>query len=114
MDYKRKKELLEAYQNRKPEKGVVSLCCTATGQVFFGLANDTHAEFNSLRAKLNGGMHPNKELQGLWKQYGVEGFALTVAKVLKYDDPHANYKDDLEKLREQCLTENPTARKVWL
>lgn len=113
MDMKRRKELLEAYRNRMPEKGVVQVCCTATGEVFFGLANDTTAEQNSLRTKLSGGGHPNKRLQELWKQYGPEGFELTVAKVLNYEDPTADYTKELQELREACLLQNPAAKKVW-
>ena len=71
MDKAQKKALTEEWKNRRPEMGVISLRCRETGEVFLGTAKDTKAAFNSVRAKLSGGLHPNKRLMELWKQYGV-------------------------------------------
>lgn len=113
MNSERKKELRDAYKNRVPQMGVVSLRCVATGDVFLGLAGDVPAEFNSLRAKLTGGIHPNRELQALWAAHGEAGFELTVAQELEVDDPNGDYRQDLETLRDILLEENPRAKKVW-
>lgn len=113
MDTKRKKELLEAYKNRHPEMGVISYCCKITGEVFLGISTDTKASFNSNNMKLSANWHPNKRLQELWNLYGSEGFELSVIKVLKYDNPHEDHTTELESLREQCLTANPNARRIW-
>lgn len=113
MDLRRKKELLEAYKNRRPEMGVISYCCKETGEVFLGISKDTKADFNSTSVKLASGLHPNKRLQLLWSNYGQENFELSVIKILKYDDPHEDHTAELEKLRDQCLVVNPNARKIW-
>ncbi len=113
MNTDRRKELIEAYRNRRPEMGVVSLRCVATDDVFLGVARDTKAEFNSLQAKLNGGQHPNKRLQGLWNEHGKEGFEYSVLQTLEYDDPAEVDAEDLDELRELCLAENPQASKIW-
>ncbi|GAE87861.1 GIY-YIG nuclease family protein [Acetivibrio straminisolvens] len=113
MDKKRKKELLEAYKNRHPEMGVISYRCKETGDVFLGISKDTKADFNSTNMKLSAKMHPNKLLQELWNKYGLEGFELSVVKVLKYDDPHEDHTEELESLREQCFADNPNARRIW-
>ena len=112
MDIKRKKELLEAYKNRRPEMGVISYCCRETGEVFLGISKDTKADFNSTNMKLVANWHPNKQLQELWNKYGPEGFQLSVIKVLKYDNPNDDHTAKLESLREQCLASYPNARRI--
>lgn len=113
MDAQRKKQLLEEYKHRRPEMGVIALRCRATGEAFFGTSNDTRADFNSLRVKLNSKQYPNKRLQALWNGHGPEGFELSVIKVLKYEDPHEDHWAELEELREQCLAQEPEARRIW-
>lgn len=113
MDMKRKKELLEEYKNRRPEMGVISFRCKVTSEAFLGISNDTKADFNSTTVKLTGKTHPNKRLQELWNLYGKENFDISVVKVLKYDNPSDNHTTKLEELREQCLAEDPKAKKIW-
>ena len=113
MDANRKKELLESYQNRCPEMGVISLFCKETGESFLGISMDTKAGLNSARVKLSSGNHPNKRLLALWNQFGENGFECTVLKVLKYEDPHEDHTAELEELRESCLLANPKAEKIW-
>ncbi|MFD2169854.1 GIY-YIG nuclease family protein [Tumebacillus lipolyticus] len=113
MDSKRKRQLLEEYKNRRPEMGVISFRCHATGEEFLGASKDTKADFNSTRFKLSAGGHPNQRLQELWRQYGESGFDLSVVKILKYDDPQEDHTAELEELREQCLADNKEARRIW-
>lgn len=113
MDINRKKELQEVYRNRRPEMGVVALRCLATEESFLGATRDTKAELNSLRAKLDGGQHPNKRLQELWNTHNVEGFEMLVLQTLKYENPDDVDTEELEELRELCLAENPYASKIW-
>ena len=74
MQTDRRKELRDAYKSRRPDMGVVELRCTATGQRFLGITRNAAKELNSLRAKLNGGGHPNRPLQQLWSEHGENGF----------------------------------------
>ena len=113
MDKAQKKALAEEWKNRRPEMGVISLRCKETGEAFLGIAKDTKAAFNSVRAKLTGGIHPNKRLMELWKQYGEEGFELSVAAALEYEDPQEDHTGELETLRELCLAEDKNAVKLW-
>ena len=113
MDIKRRKELLEAYKYRHPEMGVISYCCKETGDIFLGISKDTKADFNSTNAKLSANRHPNKQLQELWNKYGTEGFKLSVARVLKYDDPNEDHTAELERLRGELFAANPNARRIW-
>jgi hypothetical protein len=113
MDIKRKKQLIEEYENRKPEMGVISFNCVTTKEAFLGISRDIPADFNSNRFKLSANWHPNKRLQELWNQFGESSFELSVPKILKYEDPKADHTDKLEKLYEICLLDNPTARRIW-
>ena len=113
MDKAQRKALVEDWKHRRPEMGVISLRCKATGESFLGISKDMKADFNSVRAKLSGGMHPNRHLMELWKQYGEEGFAFTAAAVLDYEDPLEDHTGELETLRELCLEEDPKAAKIW-
>lgn len=113
MDIKRKRQLLEEYKNRRPEMGVISYRCIVTNESFLGISKDIKADFNSIRYKLATNWHPNKQLQELWNQYGESGFELSVLKDLKYEDPKADYTDELEALREQFLTQDKQARRIW-
>jgi hypothetical protein len=114
MDGKKKRqELVEQYKNRRPEMGVISFRCKATGESFLGTATDTKAGFNSTGCQLNMNLHPNKRLQALWNQYGADGFDLTVVEALKYDDPLEDHTEALEDLREYHLAGDPNAKKIW-
>ncbi len=113
LDKSKRKQLLEKYKNRLPEKGVISYRCRETGESFLGISEDTEADFNSLNMKLSLNSHPNKRLRELWNQYGENGFERSVIRVLKYDDPAEKHTAELEKLREQCLAEDPKASKIW-
>ncbi len=113
MQSDRRKELRDSYKNRRPEMGVVSLACVATGERFLGTTRDAGKELNSLRAKLDGGLHPNRRLQQLWNEHGERGFSFEVAETLDYDRPEDVAADDLDALRELLLAEDPAARKIW-
>lgn len=113
MDMKRKRQLIEEYNNRKPEMGVLSFCCTETGETFLCLSKDTKASINSNRFKLSANGHPNKRMQALWNQYGEKSFEVSVMQVLKYENPNDDHTEELEKLLTQCLALNDTFRRVW-
>lgn len=113
MQTNRKKELLMEYKNRMPEKGIIRVLCLATNESFLEISNDTKATINSITVKLSSHYHPNRHLLNLWQLYSQEGFEFSAIKVLQYEDPTANYKDKLEKMRDECLALDPLAQKVW-
>ncbi len=47
VDRQRRKELLASYKFRRPEMGVISYHCKASGDVFLATFKDTRASFNS-------------------------------------------------------------------
>lgn len=113
MDMRRKRQLLEEYKNRRPEMGILSFCCKTTQEMFLCLSQDTKADINSTRFKLLANSHPNKRLQTLWNQYGESDFDITLMKAFKYESPHDDHRDKLEKQLTECLEENAGAKRVW-
>lgn len=113
MDTNRKQKLLEAWKNRRPEMGVISIQCCATKEMFLATATDIPAKFNRIRFQLHAGNCPNKRLQELWTQYGEDAFELQVVKRLKCDDSEEDKQVELDTLYELCLLENPRARRFW-
>lgn len=113
MQTDRRKALRDAYKIRRPDMGVVSLRCRATGERFLGTTRDAAKELNSLQAKLSGGGHPNRQLQELWNAHGAEGFEYQVEDTLEYENPEDVTADDLHELRELLLADDPEARKIW-
>ena len=108
----RKKELLNAYNDRRPEMGGISFHCRPAGEIFLMPAADIPAKFNRIRFQLSAGSCPNKRLQALWTQYGQDAFVLQTAACLEYDDPKEDHTQELETLCELCLLETPGARRL--
>lgn len=116
MDANRKKELLLEYKNRKPDMGIIAFKCKETLETFLGISTDTKADFNSNKVKLKGNCHPNKRLQQLWTEFGIDGFEICVLEPMPYDDKahDTDYKANMEARREVLLTTVPKANKIWL
>lgn len=70
MDARTKKELVNDWKNRHPEMGVISFHCKLTEETFWDISKDTNADYNSNCFKLQAGIHPNKQMQKLWNEYG--------------------------------------------
>lgn len=109
MDEARKRQIIRAWKFRKPDYGVISIRCKRTGDTFLAAVNDTKRAFNRHTFQLDANGHPNHRLQELWNEYGREGFELTVAAKLEYDDPTEDQTGPLQELLETCLEENPDA-----
>ena len=113
MDSERKRELQESYRQMRPQMGVLSFTCTATGQRFLHASKNVPADINSITFKLNSGYYPNRALLDLWQRYGEDGFSIEVIQELEYRDDVDDYTADLETLRELCMQEDPAAQKLW-
>lgn len=108
-----RKAMIDAYKNRIPDMGIIALTCKATGETFLGASMDIHADFNSIRVKLNSGFHPNRRLLSLWKEHGESGFDLTVLEKVEYKDDTIDYRQKLEDMREAMIENNPLYSKIW-
>ena len=116
MDSQRKRELKEAYRTSRPPMGVLSFRCVPTGESFLLASRNIPGDTNGVTFKLNSDYHPNRHLLELWRRYGEENFQVEVLEELDYrdesDDP-ADYKEELEQLRDLCLERDESASLLW-
>lgn len=116
MDAQRRKELKEEYRSSRPPMGVLAFRCEPTGESFLLASRNIPGDTNGVTFKLNSGYHPNRRLLELWKRYGEGGFRVEVLETLDYregsDDP-ADYKEELEQLRDLCLERDEGASLLW-
>lgn len=116
MDDQRKKELKEQYRTSRPAMGVLSFRCVPTGECFLLASRNIASDANSVTFKLNSGYHPNKRLLELWKHYGEDNFEVEVLDTLEYRDESsdpADYKEELEALRDLCIEQQANASLLW-
>lgn len=116
MNEQRKRELKEEYRASRPPMGVLSFCCVPTGESFLLASRNIAADTNSVTFKLNSGYHPNRHLLELWQRYGEENFKVEVVETLDYRDASndpADYKDELDQLRDLCLERDKNSSLLW-
>lgn len=112
MQTQRKKELLAAYKERRPDMGVISYHCIPTEERFLEITRDAKATFNRHGFQLKMGMHANQTLQTRWNTYGEAQIAQTLLKKLKYKNKEDVTAEALKKLLETCLAEDPQAQRL--
>ncbi|HEX3033138.1 MAG TPA: GIY-YIG nuclease family protein [Bacillota bacterium] len=113
MDQARKKELISQYKQTKPPMGVFIIRSHVNNKYYIQGAKDLRAVINGAQARLASGMHPNRELQKEWQEFGSEKFTIEILEHLEYDKDEAktDYSEDLavlqgfweEKLAEEHL-----------
>lgn len=109
MDKERKKELRAAYDQRKPEMGVV---CWRSGQRrWIAVSKDTRADYNGTLFQLQLGSWPGRELQRAYTE-DPDSFEWSVLKKLEYKERDEDHTDDLELLYLECLDEYPDAMQM--
>jgi hypothetical protein len=91
-----RRELIAAYRERKPPRGVLGIRHLASGKLFVDWAPDLNARWNRHRFALEVGSHPNADLQADWKAFGPEAFAFEVLADLPYrETEEGNPREDL-------------------
>ncbi|MDF2593736.1 MAG: hypothetical protein K0R69_77 [Clostridia bacterium] len=110
----RRKQLLMEYKNRKTEMGIILFQCVPTQDSFIDYSQDTKAEINSNRFKLDVNLHRNTALQKLWNEYGKDAFEIGVLEILPYDEDKEkqDYSKELEALCCRYLRNIEKARRI--
>jgi hypothetical protein len=88
MDKKRRKELQQAYAERKQPIGVFALRNSASGEVWVGASRNFDVQKNGLWVRLANGMSPNADVQTSWKKHGEAAFSYEILECIKDTDPH--------------------------
>lgn len=101
----RKKEIIREYKERKIPSGIFMIKNSVNGKILLGSSFNLEGRLNRHRFQLTTGMHPNRNLQTEWNEYGAEKFLFEILEVVKVtDDPNFNLEDELT-LLEQIWTE---------
>src|SRR5262245_31459176 len=106
MDNARKRELAQAYKERKKRRGVFAVRCAATGQAWVSATPNLDTQQNAVWFMLkNGGSHSNKSLYAAWKAHGEAAFSYDILAELP-DEGQSDYavRADLKALEEEWRT----------
>lgn len=97
----KRNELKQQYKQMKPDMGVFMIKSKTHGKVYLQDAKNLRGGINSCVFQLNAGLHPNKDLQSDWTQYGEDNFLIEILDTLEYakDEPVKDYGDDLAELK---------------
>jgi hypothetical protein len=99
-----RKALVRGYLETPRPAGVYGVRNTATGKTLLGSSSDLPGILNRQRFQLEGGLHPDKELQADWNELGPNAFAFETLDLLKpSDDPGYDPSEDLRALKAMWL-----------
>lgn len=97
----RKKELKMQYRQMKPKMGIFIVRSKVNNKCFLKVTQDLRGVLNGTKVRLEGGFHPNRELQKEWKEFGPENFTIEILEELEYDkdESKTDYSAELEVLQ---------------
>ena len=87
---KTKKEMSQAYKDRRKPAGIFHIKNMVTGRVFLGSSLDLDGVLNSHRFRLQSGLHPNEAMQKDWRERGEGDFRFEILETV----PAAAYEND--------------------
>ncbi len=97
----RKKELKLQYKQTKPQMGIFIIRSKVNNKCYIQATQDLRGVINGAKVRLENGMHPNKELQKKWTEFGSENFTIEILENLEYDkdESKTDYTEDLALLQ---------------
>jgi hypothetical protein len=98
----RRKEITNAYKERKISGGVYTITNTQNGKYFLGYAANIQSVRNRFQFALTTGSTIHPKLQKDWKESGPQAFTLQVLEELeqKPEQSQAEFVEDLQTLEE--------------
>ena len=85
MDKQRRRDIAQAYKDRKVPVGVFSLRCDPTGETWLGMSRNLEGAANGVLFGLRMGSHRNRALQAAWTAHGEAAFTYAVVERLDED-----------------------------
>lgn len=81
--------------------GLFMIRCKANNKCHMEAVHNLNGRMNRSIFQLRASLHPGRELQRDWTEYGEESFAVDVLEKLEYekDDPKTDYSEELAILR---------------
>ena len=101
LDKARKKEITQAWAERKRSQGVFAVRCVASGEVWVDASRNLDSQSNSIWFSLRQGGHRNKAAQAAWNAHGVDAFVYDVLEEISDEDLTPLGVRDLLKVRER-------------
>lgn len=97
----RKKELKLQYKQTRPDMGIFMIRAKGSNKCYIQATQDLKGVINGAKARLGGGLHPNKELQREWNELGEESFTIDILERLEYDkdESKTDYTEELALLQ---------------
>jgi hypothetical protein len=99
MEKQRRREIVQAYKERKPQVGVFQVRCAVTGETWVGTSRALDTQQNGIWFGLRQGGYRSKTLQAAWKAHGEAAFELSVLERFEDDDAGAYVRDNWLKAR---------------
>lgn len=85
MDKQRRRDIAQAYKDRKVPVGVFGLRCDPTGEVWLGMSRNLDGAANGALFGLRIGSARSPTLQAAWKAHGEAAFTYSVVEALEED-----------------------------
>jgi hypothetical protein len=99
-----RKAAIRAYKDTPRPAGLFGVRNRPEDRLYVGAAADLRAVLNRQRFQLDGGLHPDRELQADWRRLGAGAFSFEVLDELEpATDPAADRGDDLAALYDLWL-----------
>lgn len=93
------KELKRQYKQMRPDMGIFKISAAGTRKVYLQATQDLRGTMNGAIVRLNGGMHPWRELQKDWTALGAERFTMEILEHFPYDEKDEMKTDYSEELK---------------
>lgn len=97
----KKKELKLQYKQTKPQMGIFIIRSKVNNKCYLQSTQDLRGVMNGAKVRLMSNMHPYKELQKEWNEYGADNFTIEILENLQYDkdESKTDYTEDLALLQ---------------
>lgn len=97
----RKKKLKWQYKQMRPPMGIFIIRSQVNNKCYLETTPNLRGTINGTKFKLGAGVHPNRELQKEWQEFGAENFTIEILEHLEYDkdESKTDYQEDLTLLR---------------
>jgi hypothetical protein len=93
VDKSRRKELMDAYRERKPQVGVFAVTCSVSGEAWVGWSSSLDKRQNSIWTQLRSTRSatapgPGRTIQEAWLRHGEAAFSYEVLETIEEDNEH--------------------------
>jgi len=101
VDKRRKKELIQQYKQMKPRMGIFIIRSKCNNKCYIQTTQNLRGVINGAKVRLVNAMHPNRELQKEWTDFGPENFTIEILENLEYDkdESKTDYTEELAVLQ---------------